>query len=810
MELAALTVLNQQYTVKRMLGEPGPFDITYLGQHVDSDDEFIIREYFPVHLVRREEGKTSVEMRGEEEADLFDSGMEYFAKESKVLSELSHEALPASYDLFQANGTTYRVRPHPSSMSLAKGLENQGQLSEKAALTIMMPVLEALHTAHEAGLYHGAVSPRTIRLLEGGNVLLTGFSGAYFQLARETGKMSVLVQSGTSPVEQYTPRGQQGPWTDVYSAAATICKMVTDEELPESTDRLEGTDTLEELIQDANVFSAPGVRETLVDALAVDPSQRLQSIEALINALTEASTKYEEGEADDSAYTIMPVESDDEEEELEDDEVEVLSASADRPERASRETDDETASTSQMALLVSIPILLLALGGGGVWYVMSSGGDSGGQSSAYESMRARADSLFQNEEYERAEFFYNQALEFNRDDEYVQQRLARLAELQDRGSEERYQRQLQRGDSLQNVADSLLAAEALSRASNQYSKALGLYYSAQNIKPEEGEVEQRISSIQGRQEQIAKRQAKQASATASRQQEGGDNESGEVSIDQLAKFFRERGDRQLEAGNLKAALDKYKRSLEYKPNNQSLRDKVASLEEQIEEEQGKQKFRRNYNKGRQFLREGKFAEAKQAFQKAEEVMPNEPRLQEAMKTTERMLKQRKEETRQYEQYRARGDSFFEEGQFEEAISSYKNALSIRSDDDYVKRRIEQANQELEQTDLARQEMQKQASGQQADVYETVDQEPKVKGGMASLSREARYPDGAKGQEGRVYVRAVINPDGSVRSAEIERGKNEALNQEALRVVKEAEFEPATYEGNPVPAEKIAWVQFRRN
>lgn len=105
-------------------------------------------------------------------------------------------------------------------------------------------------------------------------MLLTGFRGAFFQLARESGTMTDLVQPGTSAVEQYTPRGQQGPWTDVYAAAATICQMVTGAFLPESTDRLEGEDEFEGLVQDADLFSAPGVRETLVDALT-DPCKSL-------------------------------------------------------------------------------------------------------------------------------------------------------------------------------------------------------------------------------------------------------------------------------------------------------------------------------------------------------------------------------------------------------------------------------------------------------------------------------------------------------------------------------------------------------
>ena len=63
MELAQLTVLNQRYTIKRTLGEPGPYDITYLGQDVDSEKEYIVREFFPVHLAERKPEKTSVEIK---------------------------------------------------------------------------------------------------------------------------------------------------------------------------------------------------------------------------------------------------------------------------------------------------------------------------------------------------------------------------------------------------------------------------------------------------------------------------------------------------------------------------------------------------------------------------------------------------------------------------------------------------------------------------------------------------------------------------------------------------------------------------
>ena len=79
--------------------------------------------------------------------------------------------------------------------------------------------------------------------------------------------------------------------------------------------------------------------------------------------------------------------------------------------------------------------------------------------------------------------------------------------------------------------------------------------------------------------------------------------------------------------------------------------------------------------------------------------------------------------------------------------------------------------------------------------------------MATLTRNATYPEGA-GQTGRVYVQAVVEADGSVRDAKVVRGLEQAINQEALRVVKNAEFSPGMYDGKAVPARKTVWVQFR--
>ena len=809
MELAPLTVLKKQYTIKRTLGTPGLFDIIYLGQDVDSKEQYIIREYFPSHLVRRESGKTSVEVKDgdEEKASLFQSGLEYFQKESGVIAELEHEALALAYHSFEANGTFYRARPHKPSMSLARGLENKGTISEKAALTIMIPILEALQEAHDKGLYHGGVSPSTVRLLEDGKVLLTGFRGAFIQLARQGGRLTELVQPGTSAIEQYTPRGNQGPWTDVYAAAATICETVTGEKMPEAKSRLEGDDPLEALLQDADVFSTPGVREALIEALTVDPSKRMQSVDVLIDQLKESSTRYDESE---SSYSIMPVEpsvTGPEEEDEGDEAVEVLSTGGgDRPPSAKRRRSSRRSrkSSNRMALFVGIPLLLGALGVG-AWFVMSGGGAGGGGS--YADLRQQADSLFENEEYTRAEYFYEQALQTPEGEgrQYVLDRLDEITSVQAQMNEEQYARQVEMGDSLRQVANQLFQNGDLEQANQTYNRATGAYFAALDAKPDDASVDRRISQIEDRQAMII------------RQQMGGGSGGEGMDLDQIASFFQQQGDRQLQAGNLQAALRRYQQAKEYRPDDPALDQAIADLRQEMSQREQDTEYQSAFTRGRRLMRQQDYTQARAAFEEALSAKST-TEAREALAEVDSLMQVEMSRESQYEQFRAQGDSAYQRGDYEAAIRSYQQALRVQPDNYEETRalaeRLEEARSSLEELQVARakQEQEEQRQETMVDeegVYTVVDQSPRVQGGLQELHKNVRYPEAAarRGIEGRVYVQAVVEPDGSVREATVARGIGGGCDREALRVVENAEFVPAKVNGDPVPARTTVWIQF---
>ena len=74
-----------------------------------------------------------------------------------------------------------------------------------------------------------------------------------------------------------------------------------------------------------------------------------------------------------------------------------------------------------------------------------------------------------------------------------------------------------------------------------------------------------------------------------------------------------------------------------------------------------------------------------------------------------------------------------------------------------------------------------------------------------------YPESAltKNEQGFVYVKFVVNRDGSIEQVSIRKGVSEALDKEALRVVKSMpNWIPGKEEGKPVRVSFTLPISFR--
>jgi protein TonB len=101
------------------------------------------------------------------------------------------------------------------------------------------------------------------------------------------------------------------------------------------------------------------------------------------------------------------------------------------------------------------------------------------------------------------------------------------------------------------------------------------------------------------------------------------------------------------------------------------------------------------------------------------------------------------------------------------------------------------------------------------ILDIVEEEPEFPGGeeamMRFLQTNIKYPPMAiqMGDQGKVYVRFVVEPDGSISNAEIARGVTSEIDREALRVVQTMpKWKPGKQRGRAVRVRIVVPIVFK--
>lgn len=100
--------------------------------------------------------------------------------------------------------------------------------------------------------------------------------------------------------------------------------------------------------------------------------------------------------------------------------------------------------------------------------------------------------------------------------------------------------------------------------------------------------------------------------------------------------------------------------------------------------------------------------------------------------------------------------------------------------------------------------------EEEDFFVVVEDMPELIGGLAGLQQKIRYPEMARraGIEGRVTIQFIVNEQGQVEDPQVIRGIGGGADEEALRVVREAEFRPGMQRGRPVRVQYSLPIFFR--
>lgn len=279
------TILNGKYLVGKVLGQGG-FGITYIGLDLALERKVAIKEYFPSGQVSRHPsgGSTVLWYTTATAHTAKSSGMEMFIKEARKMTKVSNNPnVVHVLDLFQENETAYIIMDFIEGQTLKDLLKQTGPMHWQDAKKLFLPVIRAMEQVHQAGLIHRDLSPDNLMIQPDGTAKILDL-GAAKDLNINSGASSMVVaKGGFSPMEQYVERGGSGPWTDVYSMAATLYYTLTGVVPPSAIERLE---------LDGLNWNAPGLRELpptaiagLKRALAVKSRDRTQSMAALLEEL---------------------------------------------------------------------------------------------------------------------------------------------------------------------------------------------------------------------------------------------------------------------------------------------------------------------------------------------------------------------------------------------------------------------------------------------------------------------------------------------------------------------------------------------
>ena len=275
------TVLRGRYVIGKVLGVGG-FGITYLGYDLVLEIRVAVKEYMPSGLATRHADRYRVVLTGRGKED-YESGLDRFLDEARILAKLQGTPhIVSVQDHFQENGTAYFVMEYVDGMSLKVYLASQGgRIPCDQALTILLPIMEALVRVHGLGLTHRDISPDNISITSGGESKLLDFGAARFSAGDEK-SVSVILKHGFAPEEQYSSHGSQGPWTDVYAMGATLYRCVTGQLPPDAIARVR-SDTLKRP-SELGIPMPADLERAMLKAMEVKAEDRFSSMEAFLQA----------------------------------------------------------------------------------------------------------------------------------------------------------------------------------------------------------------------------------------------------------------------------------------------------------------------------------------------------------------------------------------------------------------------------------------------------------------------------------------------------------------------------------------------
>ncbi|GAB1817451.1 hypothetical protein HerbRD11066_06150 [Herbidospora sp. RD11066] len=147
-------------------------------------------------------------------------------REARAAGRLSHPNVIVVHDVIEEDGRPWIVMQLVRSTSLGDALRDHGPIVPDRVATIGAQVLDALMTAHAAGVLHRDVKPENVLLSPDNRVVLTDFG-----IASMTGDASMTLTGSVTGTPAFLPPERLAghpatPESDLWSLGATLWAAV--------------------------------------------------------------------------------------------------------------------------------------------------------------------------------------------------------------------------------------------------------------------------------------------------------------------------------------------------------------------------------------------------------------------------------------------------------------------------------------------------------------------------------------------------------------------------------------------------------
>ena len=268
----------EEFEIEEVLGAGG-FGVTYLARDLSPLAAWrAVKEYMPRDWGTRR-GDGTIGPRTGANAEDYGWGLERFLEEARILSRFKHPNIVHVYQVFEARGTAYMVTEYVEGRTLSAEVKKAGPLSESRVREVLAALTDGLSAVHASGLLHRDIKPANVMVREDGTPVLIDFGAARQAMGRHSRSVTALLTPGYAPIEQYSARGNQGPWTDIYALGA-VAYFALGGGVPEDATERVPEDRLPSLSAAAPGRVSGELASAVDAALAVDRRDRPQSLAA--------------------------------------------------------------------------------------------------------------------------------------------------------------------------------------------------------------------------------------------------------------------------------------------------------------------------------------------------------------------------------------------------------------------------------------------------------------------------------------------------------------------------------------------------